>query len=185
MKSNCNFTCGRTKQIGLVGLLVLATMVGCGSGSDGDDVSVVDISADSHVLSVGGGVVLAVDITFDSNRVTGGDNFYAVVRLPSSLRLRESSAEIDGFTSEDDNSKSPIITNCNEGEQYLAFEFSHSDLLRAANPTGDADMRLNLTVDGITSTASAFVDATAEEALPPFSCGNVFVADQNEELQIQ
>jgi hypothetical protein len=170
---------------GLLGLAVVAGTSGCGSSSDGNDVSVVSIAADSRVISVGAGTVLAIDITFDSSRVAGGDNFNAVLRLPVELRYREGSAEVDGFTSEDDNSKSPIVVNCNEGEQYLSFEFSQSDLVRARNPSGNGDMRLNLTVDGVVSAANAVIEAAAEEDVPPFACGNVFVADLAESIQIQ
>jgi len=160
---------------------------GCGGGgsSGSGDVSVVDLSADTRVLSVGSGTVVAVDITFDADRVTGGETFHAVVRLPSELRYLASSAEIDGFTSVDDNSVSPIVSNCASGEQFLAFDFSRNDLLRAANPSGDADMRLNMTVNAVALSAGAVLEAAAEEDLPPYACGQPFTPDETESIQIQ
>ena len=176
-----------TLSLRVCSLAFACLLGGCGGGgsSGSGDVSVVDLSADTRVLSVGSGTVVAVDITFDADRVTGGETFHAVVRLPSELRYLASSAEIDGFTSVDDNSVSPIISNCASGEQFLAFDFSRNDLLRAANPSGDADMRLNMTVNAVALSAGAVLEAAAEEDLPPYACGQPFTPDETESIQIQ
>ncbi len=166
--------------------MAIGTLVGCGGDSnDGDDVSVAEISSTSQVVGLRGGVVLAVDITYDASRVTGDESFNAVLRLPEALRFRANSAEIDGFTTVDDSGKTPVVTTCASGEQFLAFDFSRTDLLRAANPSGNGDMRLNLTVDGITRSNSAEIEATAQEQRPAFGCSEPFNADQRLVLQVQ
>lgn len=178
----------KIKRIGCVSLGLIATgmLYGCGGDSnDGADVSVAEISSTSQVVTLRSGVVLAVDITYDASRVTGGETFNAVLRLPAALRFRANSAEIDGFTTVDDSGKTPVVTTCASGEQFLAFDFSRTDLLRAANPSGNGDMRLNLTADGVARSNSAEIEAAAEEQLPAFGCGEPFNADQRLVLQVQ
>ncbi len=167
-------------------ILLTGAVSGCGgSGSGSNDVSVVDITSDARIINFGSGTVLAVNVSFDAERISNGEHLFIVVRLPPQVEYNVGTTEIDGLTTENDNAKTPILTNCASGEQFLAIDVSSVDLLQAQNPSGDADMRLNLSIQGTTRGIDAPIQATADDVVPAYACGQAFSAESEVMITVQ
>ena len=172
-------------RFGLLLLAVLFIFTGCSSSDDDESVSAVvtNFEVNDSTLSVGEGSVASVEFSFSSNAVFDDDkNLVITLRLPSSLRLREGTSEIDGVR---DESVGAQITNCPAtGEQFLVFDLDRFDLEEASNPNGDADARLTLTVDAIQAQEIAIVGARADGDIPIFACGLQFPVERELAMRI-
>ncbi|MCB0346412.1 MAG: hypothetical protein KDD66_14935 [Bdellovibrionales bacterium] len=162
----------------IIGLVVCTA--GC-SSDDNDFVNadVVRINLSDSTIAVGEGSVVAVEFSFSSNAVFSNEKtLYLVIRLDSSLMLREGTSEIDGFTSSADKSVGAQITECPEsGETILLYALDRFDLDEADNPSGDADARLNFTIDGIAADSEAIISARADDENLMQSCETSLVPE--------
>jgi len=146
---------------------------------------VSSISTDNRVIQVGQQTVTDIDISFDADQIDNGTHIRLVVRLPAEVSFVPGSSEIDGLTTVDDNSVSPAISLCASGAQYLAFDFSGVDLLLAGNPSGDGDMRLNLTIAGVQVGTDAIIQASANDEQPDYTCDAEFVSEAEALVSVQ
>ena len=111
-------------------------------------------------------------------RLHADDNVVVVVRLPPELEYRDDTSEIDGSAGDD--KVGAQVTHCADtGETFLVYDLDRFDLDEARNPSGDADARLTLTIDGVLPTSSTEIGARAEENGVSFSCGGVFLPDES------
>ncbi len=160
-----------------VGLLFLTA---CGSDSEDffGDTQVETLSVNDSTIQLGEGTVLAVEFSFDENRVlSGGKNVRLVVKLPAELRYRDETAEIEEDFS--DRKIGAQVTRCAAtGESYLLFDMDDNDLENASTPGNGADAKLKLTIDGISRAQFTVVAAQAREATPLFACGENFISDE-------
>lgn len=171
------------KEIITISLLAFAT-ISCGGGDDDPfffddgDTEVEDIFTDDNNLRVGEATVVRTRFSFDNEDVFGDDESVSViVRLPSELRFRLATAEIQEVGS-DDNEVGAQVFNCPTGEQYLLFELDDNDLSGAEDPSGDADAELSLTVDAVSPALSgAVISALASRNSFGFNCGDVFESE--------
>lgn len=164
----------------LTPLFGATVLTGCG-GDGGDDnnvpgSSVVSIDTDTNPIPVGQAGILSVNFSYSANDVfDDGVNVVVVVHLPSNLRYRADTSEVD-LPFGDDRQVGAQVTECGANGQFLLFDLDKSDLEAADNPGGDADARLTLTVDAVQATPTATVQAIAHDETVPFDC-NGFVPD--------
>lgn len=171
-------------------LLLLALSVGsCSSDSDDDDdffedADVIDLSVEDSNIEVGEGTVLAVEFSFDADRVfNDGDNVVVVVKLPEGLEFRDGTSEIDGVDG-DDSLGAQIVRCSGSNETYLIFDMDEFDLDNASNPPGDADAVLTMTVDGVAPVDFETIEATAGDNEPLFECGERFISDEQAAITV-
>lgn len=168
--------------------LLVGSLAGC-SGSDDDNfvsAVVTTIEVSDSVIAVGQGSVIAVDFSFSADDIFNDrKRIFLVVRLAPALAFREGTSEIDGAFSGDDEGVGAQITNCLEsGETFLLFNLDRFDLDEAENPAGDADARLNFTVDGILPEPQAIISARADGSPAIFTCGVEFIPEAATAIQV-
>lgn len=156
----------------LAGAFAVFSFYSCSSDDDSVvSARVVDFEARDTTIAVGEGSVLQLDFTFDAEAVfDDGQNVVVTISLPPELGLREGTAEIEERTGDD-----PIgarVTTCQDGSSFLVFDMDDNDLDQASNPSGDADARLKLTVDALSS-GVALIEARAGASASNF-CNQTF-----------
>lgn len=159
--------------------MLSASVMGCTSDNNSDISSsrAVDIELQDRTLQVGEGTVLQVDFSFDTGDVlNGNDNVVVTVRLPAGLSLRSGTSEIDGGSNSDDEGVGAQITQCSNGDTFLVYDLDRFDLDKAANPSGDADARLKLTIDADDIVRNGIIEARADSSAF-FTCDGLFLSD--------
>jgi hypothetical protein len=142
----------------------------CGGNDNDDPVDVKEISAQDSALTVAQKTVVKVDFSFSADRVFDHDKTaYIVLQLPANLTFQRNSAEIQRLF--DDNRVSPQVTDCSDGTTYLAFNFDDRDLVDATNPSGDADARVNFTVNAVSSGGDIIISGEGSEDPIDTVCG--------------
>jgi hypothetical protein len=128
--------------------------------------------------------VMAVDFSFSSNALMSeGDNVIVAVKLPKSVGLEEGTSEIDGLFS--DRKVSPQTKSCSAtGDLYLVFDMDWSDLAGAANPDGDADARLTMTLVALKAASTVTIEAAARNSFFAISCDTIFEPDMQVQMSI-
>ena len=175
----------------LVASLILCIFgAGCGDGNDDDNESdggsnVVELSADTNPVAVGGASIISVNFSFSSDDVFDDDqNVALVVFVPNALLYREGTAEIDRPVG-DDRGVGPQVFPCASGGAFLLFDLDEDDLIEAENPSGNADAKLKFTVDAVSASASAVIQATARNNSVGFSCDTGLLPDAVTAIVVQ
>lgn len=152
-------------------------LTNCGGSHNDDPVDVKEISAEDSALTVAQKTVVKVDFSFSADRVFNHDNTaYIVLQLPANLTFQRNSAEIQRPF--DDNRVSPQVTVCSDGTTYLAFNFDDRDLVDATNPSGDADARVNFTVNAVSSGNDVIISGEGSEDPINVVCGSSLENDE-------
>lgn len=169
-------------------VLVLACAA-CGGGSGGNSNGVTDvqeISSDDSVVPLGGGTVFRVDFSIDEDDIfNDDDSMYLVVFVPRQLAYRAGSAEIDGRTTQQDDSVDPVIVRCANGDAYLSFTLDRYSLDNAEPPSNDSDAQLKLTLNGVVAGNNVVVDAAADDSPVPFGCLQGLIPDAQEVVSVR
>ena len=157
----------------------------CDSSSSNTNSRIVDSSLSDRAIQVGQSSVLSLGLTYNQANLpfSGSHDVSLIVRLPSTVRFREGTAEIQRIIS--DKVVTPIITNCtSSGEQFLDFRLDGDDLSNAKDPSGLADVEIRLTIDAVKSSGIQVIEAIADKDTPLFSCGESFPNDIEESIQV-
>jgi len=171
-------------------VLTALSFAGCSSNDDnGDDffnsARVVDLAVEDSTIHVGDGTVLAVNFSFDASNVfNDDDNVSVVVRLPEGIEYRDDTSEIDGVSG-DDGVGAQVVRCVASGETYLIYDLDRFDLDNAANPAGDGDAVITLTIDATKRGDFATIEAAADgDRTPLFSCGSSFASDEQVSIEV-
>ena len=160
--------------------LATASLIACGSNDDGDSnhsSRVISLNADTNPVTAANGSIVSVDFSFSSDEVfDDGQNVVVVVHIPQELTFREGTSEVDSNTGED-RDVGPQGFNCGALGTYFLFDLDSDDLALANNPSGDADGRLNFTVDTVSASPSVQIQAIARNNTVGFSCESGFTPD--------
>jgi hypothetical protein len=164
----------------------LFSLFGCGSGGGGADAGVsgtyrvTNVAASDRQIPVGSEA--DVDVYFSTKTNFGVPmNVQVVLRLPASLNYFEASARVyAGSTLESSRRRDPNdIALCENGETYIFFNLTASDL-EADGPTRTgSDQRLAVTVTAVQPESGAALEALAG-ASTSYSCSNTFEVQENE-----
>jgi len=164
-------------------LFIIVVLTGC-DDENGSSAYMVDISASNTNLRVGDGVVLYMDFYYSENKVFDDhDDVNVVVKLPNGVIYRNGTAELDG--DRDDRSVDPQVTTCADGESYLFFPMDRYDLQYAKDPSGTANARLKLTVDGVLPVGVVFVEVTPSHQQIHYACGGQFYEEEGIGLKVE
>lgn len=170
----------RTSLMTFLALISSASLIACGSNDDGDSTHssrVVSLNADRNPVTAAEGSIVSVDFSFSSDEVfDDGQNVVVVVHIPQELTFREGTSEVDSSTGED-RDVGPQGFNCGALGTYFLFDLDSDDLALADNPSGDADGRLKFTVDTVSATPTAQIQAIARNNTVGFSCESGFTPD--------
>lgn len=161
---------------------MLVSIAGCSSSDDDDEngflsASIVDMSVDDDVISVGDKTVMTLDFTYSADAVFEDEmNVVVVIRLPDSLQVVEGTSELEGNFSDEE--VGPEQVGCNDsGDTLVLFDLDENDLRSAANPSGDADARLKLTLRGVRAGENLTVRAKARGGEIDNGCSDQFLED--------
>ncbi len=167
--------------------IITAILLASCSGSDSNSsfsAGVTDVRVENSSINVGEFTVAAIDFTYSADGVFNDKrNVQLVVRLPSELSYAEGTAELDQAVGEDDKIGAQV-TRCADGDTYLLFDMDRFDLDGAANPDGDSDARLTLTVQGVKAAPVVYLEAAARDEYTPFGCGQPFLVDEDAAISI-
>ncbi|MCB0359994.1 MAG: hypothetical protein KDD44_10170 [Bdellovibrionales bacterium] len=169
--------------------LLIGGVSACSDSNSDDGIvsaNVVTIEVSDNVLAVGQASIVAADFSYSANLIFGEDkHVFVTIRIAPGLDFREGTSEIDGITSSDDESVGADITRCPEsGEMFLVFDLDRFDLDSAQNPSGDADARLNFTVDAVAASPQSTISARADATPSIFACGEEFIPEAITVLQV-
>lgn len=186
-----NSMCGYMKRYSALLLhsllaLLAASCGGSGGGNPSGVTDVQEITSDDSVVPQGGGTVFRVDFSIDENDIFNtDDSMYVVLFLPRQLAYRAGLAEIDGYTTQQDDSVEPAVLRCADGGTYLAFTFDRYGLDNAEPPSDDSDAQLKLTLNGVIVGNNVVVDAAADDSPVPFSCAQGLIPDAQEVVSVR
>lgn len=156
-----------------------STFIGCSDEDEDDTIDasgVVSLELDESVLTVFEKTVLQVDFTFSSDRVfDNGENVVIAIILPDGILYEEGSAELDTIFGDD--GIGPQVSICPTGETLLVFDMDNFDLNDLENPSGDADGRLTMIVQGLRPVPLSTIEARGDDNAS-FRCGQLFIPDQ-------
>ncbi len=184
MRNFIKFAASFVLGLGAVALL------GCTTDEDDNNDSnsstqITEIDADDSTILLGEGTVVRFNFLFDEEDVFDDDGrVELVVKLPNELVYRSGSAEIDGFSTQDDEGVTPEILRCNGGISYLVFDLDRYDLDEASPPSDDADAQLTMTIDGRLTGDNLSIEARADEESVSYGCDESFYPDEVQEVSV-
>ena len=172
----------------LVPLLASFSLVGCGDNnplSASNRTEVSEINASDSSIQKGSGAVVKVNFIFDSDQVfLNKEDVNLVIRLDPGLAYREESCELSGFGSRD-RDVDPDVVQCPDGASFLVFDLGRSQLDDAEVFGAPSSAQMKFTVDGVSETDVASIEARADEGEIPFECADDFRSDEQEFVRVE
>ncbi len=146
---------------------------------------ITEIDADDSTIVLGEGTVVRFNFLFDEEDIFDDDGqVELVVKLPNQLTYQTGSAEIDGFSAQDDEGVTPEIVRCDGGVTYLVFDLDSYDLDEASPPSDDADAQLTMTINGRLLGDNITIEARADEGSVSYGCDEDFSPDEDETVSV-
>lgn len=169
--------------------LAAVALQGCTSDSNNDSgntTEVREIDPASVVIPYGQSVVVRFNFAFDEEDVFENDQqVQVVVQLPRGLTYDTGSADISGYTSQDNQGVTPDYVRCDDGIVYLVFNLDSSDLDNAAPPSSDTDAQLSTAIEGWALGNDFVIQARAVVGDYVWSCDSDFNPDQQQVMSVE
>jgi hypothetical protein len=173
----------RQLPLALALAFLLAGPVGCSNNED--ETQVTDINATTQNLEVLEPSLFQISFDFDENNVIdGGETVTLVVAVPPQLEYLKGSSELQEWGS-GDQSVTPFIRKCANGDNYLVYEFDGGDLDNAYSSNTNADAQLNITLVARRRGEYVAVEAAASLDQVVYGCREVFTPDAQEVVSIE